>query len=217
MALLLPRSIFLHIPKTGGEWVREAIKAAGVPTRESNPGWDWARQKHSALAESSGREAISFAFKSKPATWWQGKGRFTFAFVRDPFAWYPSFWSYRMEHGWDPNDRVDAECKAEEFEPFAWNVLKKFPGHVSDLYELYVGRADGTIDFVGRQESLAEDLVRALRAAGEKFDEARLRATPPVNEGASLRKWKERCVYSDELRAAVAKAERRVMKRFGYF
>jgi len=32
--LILPRSCFLHVPKTGGSWVKAAIAAAGIPFEE---------------------------------------------------------------------------------------------------------------------------------------------------------------------------------------
>lgn len=218
MALVLPKSVFLHVPKTGGEWVREAIAAAGIPTRESNRGQTWNAQKHSHLLDTTGLKGWNFAFRRRPLTWRRPWGGFLFAFVRNPLDWYRSAWAYKSERNlWKDDEPFDAKCYSDDFQQFVRNVLEHYPGHVSDLYELYTGREEtGVISFVGRQESLAADLVKALRLANEKFDEKALLATSRVNVTAESPKWKDRCAYTPELEEAVIKAEERIMKRFGY-
>lgn len=72
------------------------------------------------------------------------------------------------------------------------------------------------LDFIGRYESLVEDLIRALRMAGETFDPALLRSVPPANVSSRLSDWAQRCLYTEELRAAMAESEREAMEIFGY-
>ena len=217
MALILPRSIFFHVPKTGGEWVREAIERAGIPTRETNRELPWEQRKHSHQLNTTHRGPWCFAFERRPWTWYRPGGRFTFAFVRNPLDWYASRWAYKMEREvWTDDDPIDAKCRCDDFQEFMRLLLEHFPGHASDLYELYVGRDEGVVDFVGRQEALASDLTKALRLAGEKFDEAAILDTDEVNVTARSLKWKARCKYTEELRRAVMKADERIMKRFGY-
>lgn len=191
MALILPRSVFFHVPKTGGVWVRGAIARAGIPTVESggNPG-DPAMLHQTLRTVDTG-------------------GRFTFTFVRHPLRWYASFWAYRMEWGWRNQDPLDS-CLCADFPAFIRRVLRRFPkGHLSDRYDLYVG-PPGLMSFVGRTENLVEDLVAALREAGEEFDEEDLRKTPRANE------TRLRPVYPEDLHAALLKAEERALVRFGY-
>lgn len=184
MALMLPRSVFFHIPKTGGIWVRQAIRNAGIPVTEAG-------ETHS------------------PYRRVDRKGKFTFTFVRHPETWYPSFWSYRMAKGWKSEDRMDPFMSLS-FEGFVRSVVRRSPGSLSLRYEAYVGPEPGVLDFVGKMENLASDLVKALRLAGEEFDEEKLRRTPPEN--VSLL----RPVYTKRLREAVLKSERKALERFAY-
>lgn len=187
---MLPHSIFFHIPKTGGIWVRKAIENAGIPTVEVGEGTGAAHQHNH---------------------YWQvdRAGKFTFAFVRHPLTWYPSFWSYRMLTGWQTMDRADLFMSLS-FEKFVWNALRYAPGHVSWRYEQYVGPEPGVLDFVGKAENMASDLVKALRLAGEEFDEEKLLSTPRDN--VSLLQP----VYSDRLREAVLRSEKKTLERFSY-
>ncbi len=187
---MLPHSIFFHIPKTGGIWVRKAIENAGIPAVEVGEGTGAAQQHN---------------------RYWQvdRAGKFTFAFVRHPLTWYPSFWNYRMLTGWQMTDLADPFMSLS-FEKFVWNVLRHDPGHLSKRYEGRLGPAPSVLDFVGRMENLASDLVKALRLAGEEFDEAKLLQTSRQN--VSLLQP----VYSDRLREAVLESERKSLERFGY-
>lgn len=217
MALVLPHSIFLHVPKTGGTWVRTAIDGAGIPNRESNRGQEpLGFQIHTDLTNTTDRGPWNLTFRRRPRTWYIPGGRFCFAFVRNPLDWYRSYWAHRMRKGWKPQHKIDSVCASDDFETFVRHMLEKFPSYVSDLYELYAGPENDEIGFVGRQENLIEDLIRALREAGEAFDEDRIRETEPVNLGSELQQWSEKSRYPSQLEEAVLRAEHRAMKRFGY-
>lgn len=113
--------------------------------------------------------------------WVSGKKRFTFAFIRHPVTWYESFWAYRTNHGKKGNMPLD-DLYHPDFEVFMDMVLRNFPdGFVTALYSFYIGRTFGKLDFVGKQENSADDLVKALKLSGEKFDEKALRSMPKVN------------------------------------
>ncbi len=196
MALILPHSIFFHIPKTGGTWVREAIKRAGIPTLEIG---DWHYELYD-LHQWCAQISLS------PAVVQQ---KFTFAFVRNPLDWYPSYWAFRQTHGWPKGELTP--CRSNNFEQFMWNVIWRFPGYLSNLYTRYLGPLPGVLNFVGRREILGEDLITALTLAGEQFDLDAIRSTPPANVGAD-------CPRLDDhwLRWAVQQTERRAMVAFGY-
>ena len=75
MPLILERSgtVFLHMSRTGGTWVRGALSRAGVPCRiEGN---------------------IHAAYHECPAF---GEG---FTIIRNPLQWYPSIWAHEQLYG----------------------------------------------------------------------------------------------------------------------
>jgi hypothetical protein len=81
------------------------------------------------------------------------------------------------------------------------------------MFEEYVGPPENEIEFVGRFERLADDLVRALHFAGETFDERKLREGPPLNTTT----WPDgKRGWSDALFEQVGDAEQSCLARFGY-
>lgn len=155
MAVILPNSIMLHIPKTGGTWARKCIEAMGIPIRttvrwEMEPNFGSTEWHHIPIYDKD--------WGKKPV----------FSFVRDPIAWYRSYWAYRKNTPWDaPATKFDLHCQAETFQEFIGKVILNYPfGYVSRLYECYTDHCE----FVGRQENLQEDLLAALREYRECFD-----------------------------------------------
>jgi hypothetical protein len=140
-------------------------------------------------------------------------GRFRFAFVRHPVEFYRSYWRFKMGAGWDPANPLDMDCAATDFPAFVRNVLRLYPGMCGRLYQDYVGPPGGEIEFIGRHERLADDLILALRLIGERVDEAAIRACPPRNVSDRARFPAE---YSRDLEEAVRRAEAPALERFGY-
>jgi len=191
LMLILPHSCFLHVPKTGGSWVKQAIIAAGIPARE-----------HSR----EGYTHLGIADCPEP-------GLFRFAFVRNPLGLYRSYWQYKMTVGWDPANALDQRCRSDDFATFVSAVLLAFPGIYARSLCDYVGPPEAPIEFVGHYENLVEDLVQALTLAGERFDASAIRELPPSNVSD---KKKATAVYTPALEAAVRAAEAEVFERFGY-
>ena len=169
MAVLLPKSIYVHLMKTGGWSVRHAIARMKLHKGEIGRGHDPA----SLLP---------------PA---QRNNRFTFVFIRNPLMWYRSYWAYRMQvnwvivhakqpiTGWQTFGSVlDFECRAYQFETWLRNVLEFVPeGFLSRIYRIYT---EG-VNYVGRVESLTQDLSQALTLAGESFSPQLLNELPKRN------------------------------------
>lgn len=189
--LLLPRSCFLHVPKTGGNWVKQAIAAAGIPGRE---------------VRRSGTTHLGRADCPQPE-------KFLFAFVRHPLDLYRSYWQYKMGTGWDAANAIDRHCSSPDFHEFVRRVIAHYPGVLGQSLEAFVGPPADEIDFVGRYEKLADDLVRALELAGESFDEAAIRTLPPVNVS---RKDQFPATYTPALERALREVEAATLERFGY-
>lgn len=61
---------------------------------------------------------------------------------------------------------------------FVEEVVDRFPGNVSALYDYYTLPS---VDSVGKQESLTEDLIKALHRMNLDFDESIVRDAAPVN------------------------------------
>jgi len=96
------------------------------------------------------------------------------------------------------------------------NKLCRDSGRVSKIYKEFTADVRTPLHFIGRQESLVDDLVKALQLAEEDFDEEKLRATPMENQGGSLPRWKKFCTYTPELEEEVRESERWAMEMFGY-
>lgn len=155
--LLLRHCRFLHVPKTGGNWVSHVL-------RQQFPGAQRTPKIHTTR-------------KSAPRP-----DAFTFAFVRHPLSWYQSYFSYKQLKGWDLENDWDQVVQSDSFAVFLDKALEETPGYYTRLLRRYVGRPEDEIDFVGRFESLADDLIRALELAGEHFDADRIRREQPINQ-----------------------------------
>jgi hypothetical protein len=136
-------------------------------------------------------------------------------------------WAHQTDDNWEP---IDAEswfterwlafwqdftrhCASTDFIDFVHKSLTHYPhGLVSFLYDKYTAGCD----FVGKQERLPDDLIAALRNAGETFDEARLRATRPENVRGRKPHRAIASKFTRELAEEAADREHKVIERFGY-
>lgn len=192
MTVILERARFLHVPKTGGTWVRQAL-AAGCPA------------------------AQTFYLDGSGHTRWfetPGADKFTFAFVRHPLAWWRSFWRFHQgpARRYVVSHRICRECWSDDFDEFVANVVRTSPGDYGRLIEFYLGPVGACVDFVGRQERLLDDLLRALAMAGEPHDAECIRAVAMANVSDAGRPAE----YGPATRAAMLAAEAPMMRRFGY-
>jgi len=187
----------LHVPKTGGTWATRALIDAGVPCKAV----ELARLDHYA----------------EHGHVWLGDiapdaDLFSVAFVRHPLSWWRSFWAHRMREGWlFPDHEIDSRASSDDFDEFISMVIERLPGFLGVLFERFIGPPERPISFIGRYEHLTDDLARAVRLAGEPFDEARLRSTLPENVGDYQR---FPACYDPVLAQALAEAEHRTIDRF---
>lgn len=201
MALILPNSAFIHIPQTGGTWVRMAIKELGIPCKESgNQPKEW------------GIKTIHHNFlKAKPYI----GNKFTFSFVRNPLTYLQSRWCGKslpriMEH-YDLKNSTD-------FNEFVKVYLDKIPGNITQIFRNYLTLNDKfpAVDFVGKHENLLEDLIYVLKYTGEKFNENKLRKLSKISV-RTTRSNKLNCEYeSENLKLKVFKADELSFKTFNY-
>jgi len=181
--------VFVHVPKTGGNAVAEALlpfaDLGGV-----DDGW-----KHST--------AVRLKDRLGDDAW---RAMFKFAFVRNPWDWLVSHYFYAKEWSqksipphlanWKANvDRVSAMS----FEQFVRTECR-------DPYVTY--RLD-LVDSVGRQETLQDDLKKVCREIEIPCPTLRR-----ANETAK-RPSRERC-YTPELAEVVRRRFKKFIERFGY-
>ncbi len=207
MAYLLSNSTFIHIPKTGGQWITLALERAGLI------------QASLGVVHSSPDELhLEPAYQMRP---------FSFAFVRHPLSWYSSMWAHRLDDQWDPIDDVEwfskrwidewagfsGACRADTFPDFVTRAIEHFPdGWVSRLYDLYT---EGCTH-VGKHEDLPEALITVLAAVGEVFEPAEILATPERNVRGRKHRRMLGTLLSPSLVAEVMRVERQAVSRFGY-
>ena len=202
MALILPKSVFFHLPKTGGNWVVEAIIRSGIPCHRDEP-----ELKH----------PLNFQRAHISPDYIDTGDKFTFSFVRNPLGWYQSFWAYRMIDGWNSRFILDRVYRSEDFNEMVSVYLEKFPqGFVSWLYRDFLGENLEKVDFVGKQENLVDDLISALNQASEDFNEEAIRNTNKVNIAAQHTAWKAKCVYDPKVEERVKEVEKWTFEKFGY-
>ena len=203
MAVTTGKAIIYHIPKCGGTWVKVALEEAGLDYKPAR-NLKGPQPFNLKIAHATPDVVV-------PST---KKGRLGITFVREPIAWYTSYWSFRSRKGARRDDKFPADgLWSDNFDEFVNNILDAFPGgFVTELYQYYVGEDLNKVDFIGRQETLIDDLVDALEMAGESFEAGMLRATPPQNQ--SLNIWKRQCVLRDDTLKRIHDAESWVYEKF---
>ena len=189
--LILQNACFIHVPKTGGRWVRQALLNAGVSFEDF--------QLHNT-------PHVNLQDCPVPC-------RFKFAFVRHPLTMYRSYWQFKMTYGWDDNNYFDRDCQSGQFHDFVHKVLTQHPGAYGRRLDEMVGKPDREIEYIGRFENLVEDLITALQRAGEDFDAERIRNTPPCNVSNKLRFPAD---YSAALESQIRETEHYALTRFHY-
>jgi len=153
--LVLPKSAFLHFPKTGGNWVRCAIGRSGIVTTEVGEMHDHKRPP----------------------------GKFTFCFLRKPDEWYISRWRcpwHRERLARSEPKHIDCanEHEARDFNLWVQRILCEWPAHLSNAYRNFLQHAD----YVAPTDRLVSGLDAALTMAGESYDRPLLLGTPRVHE-----------------------------------
>lgn len=235
MAVIMPKSAFIHVPKTGGTWCRMAIKAAKIKCIEAQcrpiGHSDLVRKllnTHAPYSEVQPCVAVCNWLKDDehPAE------RFMFGFLRNPLKWLISRWAdaIRKYGGVADHDIAkDGWFKkvfSINFSTYIDNIIRVYPDVVSDALLGRLGYHKNKrgiwvqdarpIDFIGKTEHLVEDFIKALTLAGEKFNPDRIRNVPPQRVAGKLYKYKKLANYTNKQKQALYDANKQLFDWFGY-
>jgi hypothetical protein len=173
MGVYLKKSVFYHIPKTGGTWV-----AKNLFDNVKGPKRNFWRHHRGVTHPHIDKKGVGHLLRGPhipPSA--RDTKKFKFSFVRHPLTWYMSLWKYRtrdgaLRHQWRDRDSSDfsKKCAKNDFNEFIDAVIEHFPGYYSEVVKQFE-----SVDFMGKQENIREDLVKALTLAGEEFNEDKVR------------------------------------------
>ena len=210
MALLTKKTIFIHVPKTGGSSIRTMIRKGVGFSEESG---DFEIEDHYGLPE---------LMAAHPGI---NQNRLTFGFVRHPVAWLKSRWAWavisglpqKAQHIPSAAGHWMSACWSDNFETFAGNYLDRYPGVCTQTMFRMLGLwSDAPVNKVGKTEYLVTDLEQIFKEAGERIDAAVLRACAREKVAATGPLY-DRCIMSSVFEKRVMDAEAALCNRFDYW
>ena len=205
MAFVTDKLLFIHVQKTGGMSVREALYRCNPVGHESG---DAEGERHFGLPELRARHP---GIES---------GRLSFGFVRHPVDWLVSRWAFAVASGFPIHVQHRgsaaqvwmAACWSPTFEQFIENYLERFPGVATQTMFQKLGLwSDKPVDFVGRTERLRGDLRAVFALAGEAVADL-----PEGVRNATERAAVAAAVVTPAMRKRILDAEPLLCRRFDY-
>jgi hypothetical protein len=160
---------YLHIPKTGGMWVRNLLEANGIDYTISSPP-DYGGTIDAELVAPNEKHHLAALPDGMPA-------KNVFCTIRSPVSWYESYWlfrNYSEKWSWDDKRVIDSLLSKNaryKFQIFIDEMMTLYPnGYLGELYKRYT--------------RLAGHYVKIQSAPGiiEKLTGERLEVIPgPIN------------------------------------
>lgn len=194
------KSIFFQYHRSGSSWVRQAI----IDLLEPKEYTDSAKK-----VKQKDRQQYDFGLFNRHTPPTGVENKFTFCFIRHPVDWYKSMWSARMSRDRKIDPRfILASSWDTDFEKFVTKSLNLFPdeGFITKSFRYFKN-----VNFVGRYESLKEDLIVALVCAGEQFDDSKI-SDIPVNQ--SKKEIKDNIKISSRMENMILKKEKWIINKF---
>lgn len=228
MAFLLKNgAVFLHVPKTGGTWIKHVLKELDLiqaPLGHQHSDWErsfWHDKLHHDLKVV--RYILRRAVRSRRAQARIDPRCFKFCFVREPLHWYESYWRFMQSKNWNWKNWGDEKdpykwhpcamlnaLESPDFNTFMDRVNKKRPGFVTEMYGWYVRPGIG---FVGKMEYLRHDLIKVFSLMGLDFEPSKILSMARQNESPSHIPKPE---WDPSLKKATLRLEHAGYVRFGY-
>jgi len=227
MATLLKcNAIYLHIPKTGGTFLKNLFEKMNlVEFGFSRDHADMERVVNISNHYPGNYLLRSIQLKRNLETHIQQCYKFTF--VRNPFDWYESYWRFMEDLKWKPFTNIPARTRFgfpqdtwhpfkpiekyghSNFNIFIENIIKHEPGFLTNMYNGFTSPEH--IDFVGKQENLMEDILTIFRQLKIPYDPNLINLNYKINESkASRPSWDK------DNKNLLFKLEEETFKKYGY-
>jgi hypothetical protein len=228
--LIHERFVFLHVPKTGGRFIRHVLgqeisQCRELPIESRHDGWD------KIPKEAAGLPVLGF--------------------VRNPWDWYVSWYSFIVEgmvqvppiHELlftveqtrgartpgdfrtavrqactgivDSGNRAELERAVQGFD-LAEPLMEGHDFYTSRLMVTYGAGLHSDQLTIGRLESLADDLEAFLHQAGVEMDDGAIERIRTTKAHGASRRGPYPDYYDDELRDLVGSSCEAMIERFGY-
>lgn len=225
MALVLKNgAVFLHIPKTGGKWITSVLEDMNLVKQKIAP-----RQKHLDINHFFSYRSCQCWNKMTGALWRRNGSAsrtttpFMFCFVRHPISWYESWFRYMSQPSrnwqnwgdetdpanWHPNAMLNG-TGSSRFNQFIENVINKRPGYVTELFGSYT---KPPMNFVGKQETLIQDFIKALDLMNISYDEEFIRNYKKIGVSPAPA---NKIIWNENLKKEIERLEYAGMVRYGY-
>ena len=221
--------LFMHIPKTGGSWVRHVLRQQELVKMEwPHPHPDMTRVLNTPRMYP--KHFLKQSVKHRSLTLYQEiRNSYKFCFVRNPFSWYESYWRFMtglkwksfheerqqeyqhlLKTPWHPNAYFES-IGSDDFNVFMQAVIDTYPGYLTQMYGWYA--PPDSIDFIGRTETLVDDLVEVLHEINSDLNEEAIRNTSRVNTSP---KRIDKPEWDTSIRKSIRRLEAPIFERFGY-
>jgi len=187
MAIQIDRAICLHIPKTGGTWVRNYF-------RETN--MDHGVEILHRHAHINGIALNKIIGHTEDLV---------FCFIRHPLTWYRSYWTSKQLIPDRSGGYIDTIVDLPWIE-FLETILQSHPGYLTEFFRGYTNRCR----FIGKQENLREDLNCVLNYLRIRYNKEYIFRRVLDNVVPSDKK------YPKELAFHFMKAEESIINQYNY-
>ena len=187
MAVQIDRAICLHIPKTGGTFVRNYFRESGL-----DHGVEVLHERAHMNAHAL-RKIIGNTDDLK------------FCFVRHPLTWYRSYWTSKQQIP-DRRGGLLDEIVDTPWEEFIETIIEKYPRYLTGFFEGYTE----ICRFIGKQENLRDDLDTVLKFLRIPYNRKYLFKRVPDNVVPSSKK------YTWMQALAIMEAEKDIVKKYNY-
>ena len=171
---MTPRTNFLHVPKTGGNWVLQACDSCGIDRVYSG-------MLHGIRIPYERRSCVTWCAVRHPALWlrsqwsytlrWRREGRYRregTRWVGDAAKWQGCLDGNAIR-GMNrfTQDALGLREEGVSLDEFVGLYLRRQSGAISEIYRRYTRR----VHAVAKNEFLATDSFRIMSLAGEPVDE----------------------------------------------
>jgi hypothetical protein len=187
MALVFDNKIFFHIPKTGGNYVREIIYSISIlpPKEKGFP--------HSAPLDIY-KKLIKYE---------------SFCVVRHPLEWYRSIYRYYVQKKWGRGKKKITDmsmiCRADTFEQYIKNILMMYKyGYATAYFSRFVP----FINHIIHTENLSNELQNLLNSWGYKQKISYNKTNETIKNTDTI--------ISEETKALLLKRENGIIKYLNY-